>query len=190
MHKSRSRRVMKTWRGFARRRLKGPSVSVRGVSLIETLVAFTLVAIGISVLAQLTFWALNESILSRRRAEAALLAQERMEDLLAHRSDLAAWEAAAKSGFEFDRNLQLYRFDQIQPQQKRPELAPFRWAWQIADMDGHPGTKKILVQLYVLRPGMIGAGPPRDLWTLVALPKNPPTPPTVAGTTGREGAPQ
>jgi len=184
---------MKTWKGIARSRLKGPLVSLRGVSLLETLVAFTLVAIGIGVLAQLTFWALNESILSRRRAEAALLAQERMEDLVAHRNDLAAWEAAAKSGFETDPVLKgnndqtLYRFDQIQPKQKRPELQAFRWAWQIADMDGHPGTKKILVQLYVLRPGMIGAGPPRDLWTLVALPKNPPT---VAGTTGREGAPQ
>ena len=190
MHRSPSGRVMKVGTPIARRHLNGLRVSLRGVTLIETLVAFVLVAVGIGVLGELTFWSLNESILSRRRAEAALLAQDRMEDLLAHRSDLGAWEASARSGYQFDRGLELYRFDRLQPEQKRPELAPFRWSWKIEDMDGRPGMKKVLVQLYVLRPGMIGAGPAYDLWTLLALPKNASNPPDVAGTTGREGARQ
>jgi len=152
------------------RRTRSP-VSRRGVSLVETLVAFAILAVAMTVLVQLTFWAMNESSFSRRRAEATLLAQERMEDLLAHRADLAAWEAAAKKRFEFDTKTESYRFDE--PGQPRPELHAFRWTWLIEDMKDHPGLKKIRVELRWQRTGAEGAAGQRDLWTMVVVPPKP-----------------
>jgi type II secretory pathway pseudopilin PulG len=145
-----------------------PPVSRRGISLIETLVAFSIVAVAMTVLGQLTFWALNESSFSRRRAEATLLAQERMEDLLGHRADLSAWEAATKKRFEFDPKTEAYYFDE--PGQPRPELHSFRWTWQIEDMKDHPGLKKIEVQLRWMRTGAESATGRRELWTTLAVP--------------------
>jgi type II secretory pathway pseudopilin PulG len=146
----------------------GPPVSRRGISLIETLVAFAIIAVAMTVLGQLTFWALNESSFSRRRAEATLLAQERMEDLLAHRADLAAWEAETKKRFQFDPKTEAYCFDE--PGQPHPELYAFRWTWQIEDMKDHPGLKKIEVQLRWMHTGAERAAGKRDLWTTLAVP--------------------
>jgi hypothetical protein len=146
----------------------GPSVSRRGTTLIETLVAFAIVAVAMTVLGQLTFWALNESSFARRRAEATLLAQEQMEDLLAHRADLAAWEAAAKKRFQFDPKAEAYFFDETG--HPHPELYAFRWTWRIEDMKGHPGLKEIGVQLRWMRTGAEGTGGRRELWTTLAVP--------------------
>ena len=154
------------------RRIRSP-VSRRGISLVETLVAFAIVAVAMTVLGQLMSWAMHESAFARRRAEATLLAQERMEDLLAHRADLAAWEAAAKKRFEFDTKTEGYSFDE--PGQPHPELASFRWTWLIEDMADHPGLKKIGVQLRWLRTGVEGAGGRRDLWTTLVVPAKPHT---------------
>ena len=143
-------------------------ISRRGISLIETLVAIALVAVATTVLGQLMSWAMHESAFSRRRAEATLLSQERMEDLLAHRADLAGWEAAAKKRFEFDTKTEGYRFDE--PGQPRPELGSFRWAWTIEDMKDHPGMKKVGVQLRWTRTGAEGSAGKRDLWTTLAVP--------------------
>jgi len=145
-----------------------PPVSRRGISLVETLVAFAIVAVAMTVLGQLTFWALNESAFSRRRAEATLLAQERMEDLLGHRSDLAAWEAATKKRFEFDKKTEAYSFDE--PGHPRPQLYAFRWTWHIEDMKDHPGLKKVEVQLRWTRTGAESATGRRELWTTLAVP--------------------
>ncbi len=149
-----------------------PPVSRRGISLIETLVAFAILAVALTVLAQLMSWAMHESAFSRRRAQATLLAQERMEDLLAHRADLAAWEAAAKKEFEFDKKTETYYFDE--PGHPHPELNAFRWTWLIEDMKDHPGLKKISVQLRWLRSGVEGAGGKRELWTTLAVPAKSP----------------
>ncbi len=159
-------------RDLARGRRIGPPVSRRGISLIETLVAFAILAVALTVLAQLMSWAMHESAFSRRRAEATLLAQERMEDLLAHRADLAAWEAAAKKEFVFDRKTEKYCFDE--PGHPHPELAIFRWTWLIEDMKDHPGLKKISVQMYWLRSGVEGAGGKRELWTTLVVPAKSP----------------
>ncbi len=145
-----------------------PPVSRRGISLIETLVAMAIIAVATTVLGQLMSWAMHESAFARRRAEATLLSQERMEDLLAHRADLAAWEAAAKKRFEFDTKTEGYRFDE--PGQPRPELDSFRWAWTIEEMKEHPGMRKIGIELRWLRTGMEGAGGKRNLWTLLVVP--------------------
>jgi len=149
-----------------------PPISRRGISLVETLVAFAILAVAMTVLAQLMSWAMHESAFSRRRAEATLLAQSRMEDLLAHRSDLAAWEAAAKKSFVYDRKTELYGFDELD--HPRPELAAFRWTWRIEDMKDHPGLKKIGVQLRWLRSGVEGAGGKRELWTTLVVPAKSP----------------
>jgi type II secretory pathway pseudopilin PulG len=146
----------------------GTPVSCRGISLIETLVAFAIVAVAMTVLGQLTFQALNKSSFSRHRAEATLLAQGRMEDLLAHRADLAAWEAATKKQFQFDPKTEAYCFDETG--HPHPELYAFRWTWRIEDMKDHPGLKKVGVQLRWMRSGIEGAGGRRDLWTTLAVP--------------------
>jgi len=157
---------------LVRGRRIGPPVSRRGISLVETLVAFAILAVAMTVLAQLMSWAMHESAFSRRRAEATLLAQERMEDLLAHRSDLAAWEAATKKEFVFDQKTEAYGFDE--PGRPHPELAAFRWTWLIEDMKDHPGLKKIGVQLRWLRSGVEGAGGKRELWTTLVVPAKSP----------------
>ena len=118
-----------------------PPVSRRGISLIETLVALAIIAVAMTVLGQIISWAMHESAFSRRRAEATLLSQERMEDLLAHRADLAAWEAAAKKRFEFDRRPR--DTASTSPASRIPSWHSFRWAWLIEDMKEHPGLKKI-----------------------------------------------
>jgi type II secretory pathway pseudopilin PulG len=140
-----------------------PRVSRRGISLIETLVAFAILAIAMSVLGQLISWAMHESAFSRRRAQATLLAQERMEDLLAHRDDLAGWEAAMKAAYTFDPKLEGYFFND-------PKLGSFRWNWLIEDMKDHPGLKKVRVQLRWQRTGVEGAGGTRELWTALHVP--------------------
>ena len=167
MHGTARRGIGTSQRHVVRGHRIGPPVSRRGISLIETLVAFAIVAVAMTVLGQLTFWALNESSFSRRRAEATLLAQERMEDLLAHRADLAAWEAATKKQFQFDPKTEAYCFDE--PGQPRPELHSFRWTWLIEDMKDHPGLKKIGVQLRWVRTGLESAAGKRELWTTVAV---------------------
>jgi hypothetical protein len=151
---------------IVRGRRIGPPVSRRGISLIETLIAFAIVAVAMTVLGQLMFWALNESAFSRRRAEATLLAQERMEDLIGHRADLAAWESAMKA--RFDPKTEAYFFDE--PGHPRPELYAFRWTWTIEDMKDHPGMKKVGVQLRWTRTGAEGSAGKRDLWTTLAVP--------------------
>ena len=145
-----------------------PHASRRGISLIETLVAFAILAVAMSVLGQLISWAMHESAFARRRAQATLLAQERLEDLLAHRDDLAAWEAATKKSFEFDPKTEAYLFER-----SRPELGSFRWTWLIEEMKDHPDLKKVRVQLRWLRTGVEGAGGGRELWTTVRVPPKP-----------------
>lgn len=155
-------------RPLVRGRRIRPPVSRRGISLIETLVGFAILAVAMTVLGQLMFWAMHDSAFARRRAAATLLAQERMEDLLAHRADLAAWEAATKARFIYDRKTEAYRFDEAG--HERPELSAFRWTWLIEDMKDHPGLKKIGVQLRWLRSGVEGAGGRRELWTTLVAP--------------------
>jgi hypothetical protein len=150
---------------FCGRRI-GPPLSRRGISLIETLVSFAIIAVAMTVLGQLTFWALNESSFSRRRAEATLLAQERMEDLMAHRSNLAAWEAAMKD--RFDPKTDAYFLDE--PAHPHPELHAFRWTWQIEDLKDHPGLKKIGIKLRWARSGVESSAGERDLCTTLAVP--------------------
>ena len=149
-----------------------PVVSRRGITLVETLVAFAIVAVAMSVLGQLMSWAMHESAFSRRRAQATLLAQERLEDLLAHRDNLAAWEAATKKAFTFDPKTEAYSFDE--PGRSRPELGSFRWTWLIEDLKDHPGLKKIRVQLRWIRTGVEGAGGTRELWTTLRVPQKSP----------------
>jgi hypothetical protein len=121
-----------------------------------------------SVLGQLISWAMHESAFSRRRAQATLLAQERMEDLLAHRDDLAGWEAAMKAAYTFDPKLEGYSFNEVDP--LHPRLGFFRWNWLIEDMKDHPGLKKVRVQLRWQRTGVEGAGGTRELWTTLRVP--------------------
>ena len=174
-------------RDIARGRRIGPPVSRRGISLIETLVAFAILAVAMTVLAQLMSWAMHESVFSRRRAQATLLAQERMEDLLAHRADLAAWEAATKKDFVFDRKTEKYCFDE--PGHPHPELAHLPMDVADRGYEGPSRPEEDQRADYWLRSGVEGAGGKRELWTTLVVPAK--SPATAAAEPNRlEGVPQ
>ncbi len=139
-----------------------PRRSTCGVSLVETILALALLAVAISVLGQLMFGAIEQSIMARRRAEAALLAQERMEEILAHRSGLSAWEARAKKSFEFEKESESYLF-------KRKGLDSFRWHWQISEFQDSPWLKEIIVRVYWRRPRPTAIWPKVELHTILAV---------------------
>ena len=138
-------------------RFNAPRLSRRGISLIETLVAFAIVAVALALLGELTFWATSTTVFSKRYSQAALLAQERMEDLLAHRGDLRGWEEQTRKDFatddKFVPNMTLYTFDTAEDQ--HPELrTSFRWNWQIKDVPDHPKLKEVQIQLFWRRQGV------------------------------------
>jgi prepilin-type N-terminal cleavage/methylation domain-containing protein len=59
------------------------SIDERGFSLLEVLVATTIVTVGVSALAQLTVLGAHTNLRARHATTAAVLAQDKMEELLA-----------------------------------------------------------------------------------------------------------
>ena len=83
---------MRTGRFILKARAVGWSFSRRGQGLIETVVSIGILAIALALLTQLVVTGLEESARAQRQASSMLFAQEIMEEILAHRGDLAAWE--------------------------------------------------------------------------------------------------
>jgi prepilin-type N-terminal cleavage/methylation domain-containing protein len=68
---------------------------MRGYSLLEVLVAISIVAVGVAALAQLTVLAAYANLRARQTTAAAILAQEKIEDLV---PSAAAGSLAASPG--------------------------------------------------------------------------------------------
>jgi len=134
-----------------------------GVSLVETLVAIGVLSIAMGTLAQLVFSGLQASAAAERQVSGALLAQERMEDLLAHRADLPAWEKVASSQFPFDKEAELYGFE-------RTQWEDYRWMWEITDVQGNQRLKRVNVKVQWRLPRAKEFRGRFDLFCLLAVP--------------------
>ena len=100
-----------------------------------------MLGIGVSLLGQFMFQTVRDSRLANRQAQAMLLAQEKAEEILAHRANLAAWEARAAERYPVDPENDLHFIEN----QRLPE---FRWRWEIKDVEDRPGMKQIMVRAF------------------------------------------
>src|SRR5580765_7774854 len=78
------------------------SQGMRGFSLLEVLVATTIVAVGVSALAQLTGIATHANRHARQSTMAAVLAQKKMEELLAEEAGTLTPSPADALGHNVD----------------------------------------------------------------------------------------
>ena len=123
-----------------------PAGRCAGSTLIEVLVALGILATCTTFFAQMLLRGIDESRQARERARAAMLAQDIMEEILAHRDNLAAWETRLAESYDFDKALGLYRY--------RPEdLRRFYWKWELRRPEKHPDMKEALVQVRWKAPG-------------------------------------
>jgi len=134
-----------------------------GLTLVETVVAVGLLIVALNILAQMMFHGIRETQAANRQAQAILLAQERMDDLFAHRGDLAAWDAAMKKQCKLDANSDSYYLP-------NPAMAPYRWNWQIGDREGSPGLKEATVRTYWRRPRSKVPWAKCEVWSLLSAP--------------------
>lgn len=118
----------------------------RGFTLLETLAAIAILTVAMSMLAQLGFQSLSQSIMTRRRAEGVLLAQAKMEEVIRHRSDLGGWLKEAAKDEPLDPETNTRRF-------AGADHDVFRWSCEFSDVKGSPGMKEVLVRTYWPRRG-------------------------------------
>jgi type II secretory pathway pseudopilin PulG len=149
-------------------RLK-PVVARRAVTLVETIVSIALLGVAMSLLAQLVMTGLEMSMMAQMRVSGMLYAQEQMEDILARRDDLPAWEAHLRANFELDEETKLRKF----PQKERES---YQWTWLIsevpdAEVSDRVGLKEVVVTVHWRLPRRQSITPRYDLRTLLAVPQ-------------------
>jgi hypothetical protein len=112
-----------------------------GAILAETLVAAALLTVAMGFLVEFATQGLTESVLTQRRTRGALLAQEKMEEILAARADLEAWEAQAQ---------EVYPEDPDGPHRlfAAEGLEEFRWGWNVLQPEGRPRMREAVVRVY------------------------------------------
>lgn len=142
----------------------------RGTSLIEVLVSATILITATVILTQFALRSLDESALATRRAKAFLLAQDRMEEILAHRGDLDGFEIRARRDYVIDEEVTgvpLYHFTE------RPgdDYAAYRWRWQINPVEGNPALRDITVWAHWKQPRTADFRMNTQLRTYVAVPR-------------------
>jgi len=125
---------------------RGRPAKRRGMALVEVIVSLAILSMCITFLAQLMLRGMNESRQARERARAVLLAQEQMEEILANRDDLEAWEKGLAGRFDFDRETGMYRC-------REPERRRFFWNWEVRRPDKHDGMKEVVVRVQWRIPG-------------------------------------
>ena len=143
--------------------------SDEGAGLLEVIVAVAILLVSMTILAQLVLSGMDQSRMARDRARGALLAQERMEELLAHRDDLTGWQKRVEKAFPFDPEAQMYRFD-------RRGLGAFYWAWEIKPAENIEGLKEAVVRVHWHMPRRKVLTQKCALHTLVADRGNTPSP--------------
>jgi len=127
----------------------------RAASLVELLIALGILAIALNILGQLIFSSLKDSIRARRRAQAVLLAQYCMEDIIAHSDDLDGWEkrtgAAVGKGEETEDQAGSVRYSLAKKDPglvKKGRLESYTWNWDIRDAPGRSGLKQVTVRVF------------------------------------------
>jgi len=158
-----------------------PAPRHAAASLVEILVSISVLMAAMGILAQYLVMGLDESSRAHRRAAAYLFAQERLEEILAHRSDLESYLLQAEKRFPRDAEevAALHQFD--------PPRENYRWRWAVNPVEGRPRLREVLVRVYWYEP----QGPPfreyAELRTYVAVPGGPiSSPRRVASSKGAE----
>ena len=119
--------------------------SDRGATLVEMLVAIFILAIAVNALAYVTFDAITESAAAPSRAQCSLLAQDRMEGMLAHRNDLDGWEAKVKEQCEYDAETKRYRFADV-------KYAAYEWTYEFSEVEEYPGMRRAVITCWWQHP--------------------------------------
>ena len=167
-----------------RRRSTGKG-KVRGAGLVEVVVAIGVLSVSMAILTQLVMAAMQASALAHRQVTGVLLAQERMEEIIANRADLDAWKVSVPLRFDYDLAHSTYHFLVKEPgdSRERTEREDFRWGYTISDVEGRDGLKEAQVHVHWLLAGMKGFRGSYRLRALVAVPgggaggAEPPVPP-------------
>lgn len=113
----------------------------RGSSLIETIVAMSIVVVGLSILTQIVVRSIGQTQVGQSRAKAAFLAQAKMEDILAARDRLAEWEEKARETHPAAEVQGAVEFSD-------PDLRDYCWSWNIRPSPRQPGLKEVRVQVW------------------------------------------
>ncbi len=109
------------------------------------LVAIFILAIAINALAFVTFDSIAESAAAPARAQCSLLAQDRMEWMIANRNDLDGWEAKVKEQCEFDPETKRYRFAD-------KKHAAYEWTYAFSEVEGYPGMQRVVITCWWQHP--------------------------------------
>lgn len=137
----------------------------RGAALLEMLVSISILMTAAVILAQYVVMGIDESAMAQRRAMGYLLAQERLEDLLAHRADLDAYLKAAEALYPPDPEIPAVSLRHFDPARK-----DFRWRWDVKDAPDLPGLKEVTVWVHWQQPQDRSFRPHCRLRTLLAVP--------------------
>ncbi len=113
----------------------------RGAVLIESLVAVALLAVVMGWLVRFSAAGMDESALAQRRTVAALLAQEKAEEIVRARGDTDEWLRRAEERYPADEGgtHRLFAADQWEA---------FRWDWEFSPFGEHPGLDKVTVRVF------------------------------------------
>jgi len=132
----------------------------RGFGLLETIVSLGILMVCMTILAQLVLQGMDQSQIARQRAHATLLAQERLEELLAHRDDLGAWKKSVTGKFPLDKTAGVYEFI-------RKDVPDFRWSWRVGPVKDVPRMKLVTVRVMWTMPRRKALALACELSTLV-----------------------
>lgn len=134
----------------------------RGAVLVETLVAMALLVVTMGFLVQFVTRSTTRSAMARARAKGALLAQEKMEEILSAPSP-QQWAARAKGTYAVEGEAQRHVFPSEQ-------LSDFRWDWEVVRSESHPDMHEVAIRVFWQFPGREEFGQQYELRTLVPQP--------------------
>ena len=118
-----------------------------------------------TILGQFMFEAIHGSVVAARRVQCVLLAQERMESIIANRANLAAWEERALRENPIDGEAKGRRFAEA-------GFEVYRWEWDFADPENRPGMKQVTVRTYWENPQGTQPWVKCELSTLLVVPES------------------
>lgn len=113
----------------------------RGTTLIETVLATGLLLTSMTLLVQFAVQGATQTTTSHRQTQAALLAQQQMEELLAHRNDLTQWQNHVQENHPADRKADRRRFSE-------DKWNNHRWTYSLAPDGNHSNMTLATITVY------------------------------------------